>query len=457
MCRKGWPRKQLRFKEFGLALDVPISYVDVGCEEYELPMLKPSTLFQHFADIGRIDLLFGEQPRSALVDFWERYEHIEGDHPVFARFRSGELVPARCVPMYCHGDEGRGKKRRQIMVFNTHAAIGRGSQPFLTRHEHQPELRATKQGLNLLGHSSLTRHLVFALPRGAYGPESRYLFRMIDEVAQDYKRLATKGFRVDGEIFHVIILGCVGDLQFHSKVGSFDRCYTHVAKRTGHKQGGVCHICRAGESGILFEDFSYTPAWRATQGVVPWQVAPTLLSRLDHSPSNLPGFFKPDCWHCFHLGVGRRFLSSAFAELLPFLPGCLAASFSIKYLFCFAFFIFLVLSFLLYFFLYFFIFSFVYFILWYFMFRFLFMFFLFVVIFLFLVIFFFNFIFFYFIFFSVLFFYFPFCSVIFCSVLFCSFIFFSFLFCSVLFSSFLFFSFILCSFLFFSLLFLYLF
>ena len=56
--------------------------------------------------------------------FWETYEKLDGGHPVFSDFpRSswGNLVP------YClHGDEGRGKAKRPVLVTSYQMLIPKG-------------------------------------------------------------------------------------------------------------------------------------------------------------------------------------------------------------------------------------------------------------------------------------------------------------------------------------------
>ena len=101
-----------RFAEYGLALDVPISYVDVG-EGKTLPMVRPTDMFQYLADIGKLGILFGSHSAADLEEFWRRFRAIEPNNSVFADLDSGRLTASRLIPCVCHGDEGRGKKKRQ--------------------------------------------------------------------------------------------------------------------------------------------------------------------------------------------------------------------------------------------------------------------------------------------------------------------------------------------------------
>ena len=57
----------MSFKHYGLALDVPISYVDVGDSKNHVPWIKPTDFFQHLADLGKLNLLYAEQDTSVLT------------------------------------------------------------------------------------------------------------------------------------------------------------------------------------------------------------------------------------------------------------------------------------------------------------------------------------------------------------------------------------------------------
>ena len=62
--------------------------------------------------------------QKTYCTFWETYSKLDGGHPVFADFpRSswGNLVP------YClHGDEGRGKAKRPVLVTSYQMLIPKG-------------------------------------------------------------------------------------------------------------------------------------------------------------------------------------------------------------------------------------------------------------------------------------------------------------------------------------------
>ena len=61
------PFRSLRFKQYGLALDVPISYVDVGDAKQNLPWIKPTDMFEHLAQLDKLNVLYAEQEPSVLT------------------------------------------------------------------------------------------------------------------------------------------------------------------------------------------------------------------------------------------------------------------------------------------------------------------------------------------------------------------------------------------------------
>ena len=317
------PPLVLRFADFGLALDVPITYVNVGNPKADVPLLKPTDFYQHLADIGKWDILYGKQDASLLPLFWQRFAEVEPNNTIHDAFESGVLDPCRTIPLVLHGDEGRGKKRRPVMIVNTHSLIGAGCRSYAAWHEEAPELRKASMGVNLKGSSMETRFLAFVLPKSGYGKDSIYLHAMFDELVDDLVKLQTVGVTVGAHRWHLAVIGAVGDLQFFTKLCSLTRSYNHVAKRSGQEANkGICHLCMGGTPGVSFEDFTDRPGWYSTQGLVdPWETTPKLIRRLHVDVCNKAGYLKPDIWHCMHMGAGKNFVSSAVVELLPRLPG----------------------------------------------------------------------------------------------------------------------------------------
>ena len=83
------PTHCLRFKEFGFALDVPISNVDVGYEKALMPMIRPTDFYQHLADLGKLSILYAEQDTAVLT---------KCPRLVYSR----SLQPSHKIPVYIY-------------------------------------------------------------------------------------------------------------------------------------------------------------------------------------------------------------------------------------------------------------------------------------------------------------------------------------------------------------------
>ena len=66
------------------------------------------------------------------------------------------------------------------------------------------------------------------------------------------------------------------------------------------------------------------PGFQSVGTEDPWVSPPGMVTRLFSNPDNPASYFKPDLWHCLHLGAGKIFLSSSVTEWLPHLPGDVA-------------------------------------------------------------------------------------------------------------------------------------
>ena len=112
-----------------------------------------------------------------LSAFWQLYENVLPSHEVFKTHR-GRL--SKVIPMYYHGDEGRGKLRRPVLVTSFVA------------------------GLPAPGHSFLSGFLAAIFPGERYavgldGMES--LEALHGEIAEDLKSLFETGFNAQASIF----------------------------------------------------------------------------------------------------------------------------------------------------------------------------------------------------------------------------------------------------------------
>ncbi|CAE7779886.1 unnamed protein product [Symbiodinium sp. CCMP2456] len=313
-----------KFKEFGFALDIPISKIDVGYPKGLMPMIRPTDFYAHLAGLDKISLLYAEQDTQVLSKFWARFAVLEPWNTINDSFEAGTMVPERTIPLLLHGDEARSRKHLPMMVVNTHPIIGYGCKAYENWFSDAPLMKNQAGGVSLKGSVLATRFLHFVMPKKCYGPDSVFLDRMFDELAKDLARLQTEGIQVNGERWHLPIIAATGDWQFFAKLGRLTRCYTHVSKRSGQKTlNGICHLCCAGQANYPWEDFVDAPLWMPSVGTEePWEQTPSLIRRLHCDSSNRATFFRPDFWHCLHLGAGKAFIASAVVEWLRVVPGC---------------------------------------------------------------------------------------------------------------------------------------
>ena len=209
------------------------------------------------------------------------------------------------------------------MIWNTHGVMGTGSRPFDRRHHDKPVLKKRKMALNLKGNSLSNRFLGFVMPKKEYGEEGGHLNKMMDEMAEEYHKLQDVGIKWGSDVWHVVVIGILGDLQFLTRAGMFFRSFNHVAKRTGQNvKQGICHLCLGGEGAYVWEDFTSNPSWLPSLGASdPWHSEPRLVTLMHKDPHFKAKNFNVDLWHSFHLGAGRAYIASSVVEWLPFLPG----------------------------------------------------------------------------------------------------------------------------------------
>lgn len=111
-----------------------------------------------------------EQHELQLSSFWELFRHVAPSHQVYAAH--GHRL-RRVIPMYYHGDEGRGKLRRPVLVASYVA------------------------GLPVRGHSFLSRYLATVFPgeRYAVGPDGVETLEALHAfLANDLLELFNTGF-----------------------------------------------------------------------------------------------------------------------------------------------------------------------------------------------------------------------------------------------------------------------
>ena len=286
-----------------------------------------------------ISILCGNSnPQTSFRDFWEAFRLSNPSHKVF-QVHSPEAL-AQVVPLYLHGDEGRGQKKSPYLVLSMESPIGctprlKGACGCREYMESRPDLpsfgeareyvlteevkrRCLGMFTNFRSHSYLTRHLLFGARAWIFKKNPHILQELLEIILDDFNRLMLEGIDIPNHgLMFAGIAGCKGDMDWHQKIYSLTRCYSKVQSRD---VGMICHACcaAAGANSVHnFDDFSEAPNWEPTMYTSrpfnePWQ----LLARLpidDQAPEKA---IVGDTLHIIKLGTARDLLGGIIIVLL---------------------------------------------------------------------------------------------------------------------------------------------
>lgn len=107
------------------------------------------------------------------------------------------------------------------------------------------------------------------------------------------------------------LVGFKGDWPALVKLGHLNRHHGRDAKESA----GICHLCRAGQPGFDFNEFSFESMLAARTGDLPWDVPSPLTSVVPQDPTQLPKFYKVDIFHTCHKGVMADLCANAIVAL----------------------------------------------------------------------------------------------------------------------------------------------
>eukprot|EP00438_Fugacium_kawagutii_P030935 Skav200082 [mRNA] locus=scaffold4413:148907:150756:- [translate_table: standard] len=323
-----------KFVRLGLSLPVTLDPVD-----HQLPdsvirthWVKPSTWLKILVE-EYPHVLFGEGNASdQCAAFWSLYEQHDPNHEIFARHALEERK--RCVPLLVYGDEGRGPKRGNFLIWSLESPLGIASMrkgcscdcarelrkvPRFEIMEAEPVAQAPPEHLALAelqttnygGHSYATRHLLFGIPHWLYKQSKQVVQCHLKLLQEDLTSLFEDGFvcRGKGQKFFGCYLGTKGDLKHHMECGNLERSYHTIGR--GRM---MCSLCWAGLDGFDFEDCSDLPDWSLTIGQSrPWSVTPSLA--LVPANPDAESYFLLDVFHLFKVGLGRDLAGSSIIAL----------------------------------------------------------------------------------------------------------------------------------------------
>lgn len=253
-----------KFNLWGLSLPIPIEDVIHECDKRMVTThwCKPTDWIRTLMKLHPESLTGGfkreKDIECQLRIFWRYFQQVHPEHLVFSA-HSHRLH--RVLPLALFGDEGRGPKRGQFLVWTVESLLGIHDLPHENKCQckHQlgamPQLdttisgddinpengertdffRALLQSTNNTGHSYLTRHVIFGLPSFLYKTNPEIEHRHIQLLAEDCKSLFTSGVLTDGArhggLWFGAILGSEGDFKHQTAIGNLERSYHRSASR----------------------------------------------------------------------------------------------------------------------------------------------------------------------------------------------------------------------------------
>ena len=192
------------------------------------------------------------------------------------------------------------------------SALGRGTSQSVKAQRRQ----YLKQKLNYLGPSLATRYLAAVLPKHLYGENESTFSAVLQFCADSMSEMTLHGVTSPRGIkHHMVLLRVCGDWPFLMKAGSLQRGFNRGTKsEDSESKAGICHLCRAGQQGLPYEQINTAnPAWlRTVNTESPFNQIPEM-STVPHDQSMPAQLYEPDAWHCWHLGVGKRFMASCLS------------------------------------------------------------------------------------------------------------------------------------------------
>ena len=310
-------------QEYGCRIPVDMEYIDLPSQK-QVPYVRFSQWVRFLGETGRLSYIVGtndrEKRRLLCLEFWNRFKRCRPHHPVFSMTHN----LADVIPVLHHGDEGRCYKRQAVMIISTHGVLGQGSQQSEDGNKDNYPVHEDAMRLNFLG-SSLCNHFIFAaLPQVLYKGYPDALDTMLGLYGQDLQNLATAGIKLKvgdvDEHLRFVCLAVKGDLPYLAKAGhmarTFSMCPKHACATTNSK--GICWMCLGGVEGRSekydWENFNLDAPWLLTRGVEPGFHDSGPLTVIPHDSEIL--FYRPDIWHCFHLGCAKTFAASSMVQLM---------------------------------------------------------------------------------------------------------------------------------------------
>lgn len=330
------------FKRKGLGWDVKLSsynYLTASGDVLSIAYISPCDLIP-FLMKNHPGVLVGGLPTVAeralhLKTFWEGFRLANKNHEVFQEHNDNL---ERVLPLFWHGDEGRGKRRGNTVVVSCETVFGTNTvlnsrkrtrdecdcnpgDSLKQRFAGRPQQTLTPEQLKILGmqattmkgHSLLHHWPLFIIPSSIHHAHPGALLELLKVLAGEFRKLFYEGFFIGSTTYNAAIIGAKGDLKWFGKI---------ALQRSWENQGRIrdiacCHMCMGGQPNIHWEDVaSNTPVWAPTRFTQrPWQDAPATLA-IPFERGIPEKQYKLDPFHLMKVGIFRDVCGSVLCYLV---------------------------------------------------------------------------------------------------------------------------------------------
>lgn len=325
------------FKQFGQSVDVKICKTNL-VNKPGFPYVSFTNWLRYLVEYDQLEHIVGVQKlddmQPLLRTFWDRFQKLHPEHIIATR-DDPEFQHDMCLPVLLHGDEGRGLKKKQLMVLSIHGVIGKGS---THSNANIPDLDdpSGPLRLNMKGHTQLNHFLHSVLPISLYNETPENLYHILDLQAKELASLFEKGVVIRGRRYFLCCIGVKGDAPFLAKSGLFERSLTRRPTKASSKKPcqGLCHLCLAGKEDYVhpcpFEEYGVeNPQWLATMGVEPAFTTPSPLLQIPFEcGGTTERFWRYDLFHNWHSGMGKYFATSAICTCMELIPDTIDGAFA---------------------------------------------------------------------------------------------------------------------------------
>ena len=287
-----------QIRNLGYMLETPVKHVTVDYPSGSAlhPIIPVVNLATEILRRYPEKLLFGyghdslDMACAMFARFWAMFQKLQPDHPIYSD-RNRRSCLERCIPVFCHADEGTSFRRTGILqvmwgpVLKSH--FNSDHHAFLFTSLHTDVYKSANRGYEL---------------------GNMCLDSLIKAFTAEANAGYTNGVAVASEQqpMYLVFVAQEGDLPAVAKLYHCYRSYAHVPN-------SCCFWCEANDREKPYADFRRTAAWRPTVNMsLPWRnLAPAHVL----VGANRALFLAKDIFHVFHLGIARTCVASVLCYL----------------------------------------------------------------------------------------------------------------------------------------------